>query len=457
MKKILLLTLTIVNLISPSRLLGYEIQPHDARAKEIFYIDPAANSQPKKSWTFIVYMASDNNLFHFTKHNLDGMKKVGSNNNINILVQMDPIGITGKTKRLYIGQNKIYQVNTNHSSAFEKQDAGSAQTLIDCCTWAIQNYPADNYALVLWNHGSGILDNVGGKLVNASELFRYNPETGLLELDRSISFLSYVQAREHKRGVCFSDTYGTFLTNQKLEYALSEIIKMLPKKKFDVIGFDACLMAMTEIANLLKPYASFMAGSEEVELGTGWAYDLVLEPFTRKTLTPQEFAVQITNAFQSFYKGVTQDYTYSCIDLSQINMLEKALNTVCSDLIEALTYQEYDSVYRTLRSCRAKQVCTHFSEPSYIDLDHFMKNIFESIPLMTLSNGKAYIKENLKQSINALRGALRIAVVKSVTGTNVTNAKGLAIYFPSYSIDKTYYKTPFATETKWISFLQKAL
>ncbi len=427
----------------------------DSRTKEIFYLDQAFNSQPKKPWTFIVYMASDNDLFYFTKRNLDDMKKVGSNQNLNIVVQMDPTGISGSTKRLYVGYNKIYQVNSPTSQ--EKQDAGSEKTLIECCKWAIQNYPAQNYALILWNHGSGILDSVGGKLLNATELFRLNPQTGYLELDRTLSFLHYAEAREKKRGVCFSDTYGTFLTNQKLEYALREVVKILPKGKFDLIGFDACLMAMAEVANLIRPYASYMAASEEVELGTGWAYNLVLQPFLRSVPTPAEFGVHIANSFRDFYLPITQDFTFSCIDLSKTALLEKALNTACYDLLDALEYQEYDSVYRSLKNARKKNACTHFAEPSYIDLDHFLKNIYESIPTFKLRYNEQTIKDNLRKSILAVRAAISQCVLNNVTGANVRNAKGIAIYFPLYVIDRTYGKTPFASETRWLSFIQKAL
>lgn len=452
MKKLLLLAL----LVTPWNYITADSVDHRAK-KEVFYVDESYNAQPKKPWTFIVYMASDNDLFYFTKRNLGDMQKAGSNNNLNIVVQMDPTGIEGRTKRLYVTKDKIYQTNYNQPSSFEKQDVGNPQTLIDCCKWAIQNYPADNYALILWNHGSGILDSVGGKLSNATALFRFNPATAMLELDRSVSFLHFAQAREDKRGVCFSDTYGTFLTNQKLEYALAQVIQMLPKKKIDLVGFDACLMGMTEVANLLKPYAEIMVGSQEVELGTGWPYNTVLEPLTQKALSPREFGIHITRAFSGLYQPITQDYTLSCVDLTRINTLEKAINTVSTDLLDALMYQEYDSVYRALKAARAKNICTHFSEPSYIDFDHFLKNVYESIPRMTLHYTKQGIKDNLRNSINATRAAIKESVLSSINGRNVPNAKGLSIYFPLYFIDKTYYKTSFAQETKWLNVLQKAL
>jgi hypothetical protein len=41
----------------------------------------------KKSWTFMVYMAGDNNLDPDGVRDLKEMKKVGSTNDVNVIVQ----------------------------------------------------------------------------------------------------------------------------------------------------------------------------------------------------------------------------------------------------------------------------------------------------------------------------------------------------------------------------------
>ena len=41
---------------------------------------------------------------------------------------------------------------------------------------------------------------------------------------------------------------------------------------FELIGFDACLMASVEMASVASPYAKYMVASEEVEPGSGWDY-----------------------------------------------------------------------------------------------------------------------------------------------------------------------------------------
>jgi hypothetical protein len=42
--------------------------------------------------------------------------------------------------------------------------------------------------------------------------------------------------------------------------------------KLDIIGFDACLMAMYEVGSTLAPYGKYLLGSELLEPGHGWDY-----------------------------------------------------------------------------------------------------------------------------------------------------------------------------------------
>src|SRR5579871_1096846 len=110
----------------------------------------AIHSMPHpKEWTVIVYMSADNDLRSFAARNIKQMAVIGSNDLINILVQLD-IRITGNkkiTRRYYIEKNKILHVNS-HDPHSQKMDSGDPETLISCCTWAIKHYPAQNIGLI---------------------------------------------------------------------------------------------------------------------------------------------------------------------------------------------------------------------------------------------------------------------------------------------------------------------
>ncbi len=411
-------------------------------------------SQPMKEWTFAVYIAADNDLNYFAGKNLDDMAKVGSNHILNIVAHLDRQGAYERTKRVYVEKNKITQV----SYASQKIDSGSASALIDFYDWVVKNYPAKHYALILWNHGSGICDSVGGRTINPSELFIFNPQTNMLELDRSISYLTYLQQKaEELRGICFSDTFNSFLTNQKLDYALRMIVETNLHKKIDIIGYDACLMGMLEVANLIEPYADIAVFSEEIEMGAGWKYDEVLKPFLTQTLSPEEFARHIVTAYSAAYTPITNDFTLSAIALEKTKMLEKSLHEFSNLMIEALQYQQGNSLFYAIRASRSKKLCTHFSEPSYIDLDHFLTNIFDTMDYVNLAPEGAHLKNNIKQTITQARKHLENCVISHVEGKNLKRARGLSIYFPLGQLDPTYPITPFALSNAWINFINLLL
>lgn len=418
-------------------------------------------TQKKADWTFIVYIAADNDLDYFARRNIEQMKKIGSNQNINIVVQLDRYGAHENTKRLLIEKDVIYQVNAHDISSQQKLNSGNAETLIDCCRWAVNEFPANHFALILWNHGIGIVDSIKAKATNASELFVFNPQNHMLELNRSIEFLEYMELKNAKRdprGVCFSDTYGSYLTNEKLDYALKTIKKdILNNKNFDIVGFDACLMAMAEVSDLIAPYSDYMVASQEVELGTGWPYDKILKAFESKTFTPKQFASHIVKTYADSYKSITKDFTQSAIDLKQIPALTKQMNKISNKIVKMLQHEHSLSVKRALKASKSKKVCTYFSEPSYIDLHHFLKNLLTTVDFMELQPEHEELAPELAKLLKEGLTLIEKAVVKNQVGSLLEEAQGLSVYFPSRYIDSSYKKTSFAKKTQWLDVISLVL
>lgn len=426
------------------------------------------HKEPKKKWVLIVYMAADNDLRSFAARNIKQMASIGSNEHLTILAHLD-IRVTGNkkiTRRYYVEKDKIIHVNVDDPST-QKMDSGDPQTLISCCKWAIENHPADHYALVFWNHGTGILDPSSGRVFNSSELFMFNPLSNKLELDRSVPFMDFVtlvNARKNEelkqRGICWDDSTGNFLNNQKLESALNTICQeSLGGKKFDLIGFDACLMSMIEVASLVKNYAHVMVGSQEVELGSGWNYQMVLSPFVDTAPTPKEFAQHITTIYSDTYNKITNDYTQSAVDLDNINELETNVDVVAKLLLECFKYQKGKSVKNAVKTSRNKLLCTHFDEPTYIDLHHFYTNLLLNLKYFSFDDDA-----KAQTSLNSLKAALadgctliKKLVLANVAGKNLSNAMGISIYFPLAKIHPSYRKAPFAQSNAWIDFLNQYL
>src|SRR5271157_1859487 len=120
-----------------------------------FFI-PTKSFSPTRSnvaaWTMLVYMAADNSLASFASYNIKDMSAgLASTDGTNILVQWDQPNnnITWRYKVTPGGTVDVGSLNS-------EMGYNPANELVASMKWATQNYPANNYALVLWNHGSGI-------------------------------------------------------------------------------------------------------------------------------------------------------------------------------------------------------------------------------------------------------------------------------------------------------------
>ena len=406
----------------------------------------------KKPWTFIVYMSADNDLRSFAINNVSQMASIGSNEQVNVVCHLDVrLNNTKVTKRFYVEKDRLI---TDEELAGQKMDSGDPATLVSCCEWAVNNYPADNYALVLWNHATGILDPYKYKVIDPSALFEFNHATLKFDLDRSVSFLEIFNYLDD-RGICFDMTSGNYLTNQKLVRALSEIhTRVLKNKKFAMIGFDACLMSMLEVASQVKEYAEIMVGAQEVELASGWHYGKVLKPFTKGEVTSCDLARNIVRSFRNVYEKITDDYTQSSVDLSLVSGLEQNVHEVATILLECIEHQKDGSVIKAITAC--KKQSTHFLESSYIDLHHFYYNLSQQLSEFKL-NAHQDAVQRLSQKVGAGKQLIQAAVFSNMAGNKLDNAQGLSIYFPNREIHQSYPLAPFAQHNAWLPFIARYL
>lgn len=414
--------------------------------------------QPVKKTTCMIYVAADNDLRSFAARNIKQMAEIGSNEHLNIVVHLD-ICIAGNnkiTRRYLIEKDKITLLNADDPET-QRMNSGAIKTLTSFCQWAIEEFPAENYILFLWDHATGAIDPATGRIIDPSELFNFNPDINKYELDRRIEFLDFLEIKSNDyRGICWDETFNDYLTNQKLDAALNEICtQYLGGKKFAIIGFDACLMAMVEIANIMKKYADIMVGSQEVELGTGWPYHKVLAPLAEGTRSFQSSAQKMVQAYEQAYNKITNDYTQSAVDLQYADSIEDNINAIASLLIQALKLQKSSSVKIAIQASRNRLLCTHFDEPSYIDLHHFYTNLLLNTGRFKLSDPEteSTLIKKLEEELKKGLALIEQSVIANAVGKNLSKARGLSIYFPERRIHSSYKKTGFAIDNEWHSFL----
>src|SRR5512143_3188207 len=99
-------------------------------------------------WTWLIYMAGDNNLEGAGHDDLEEMKQVGSTSDVKVIVQFDTE--ENETTRYLIDKDKARVVQR-----LPGVDCGDPKVLTQFIQWGAENYPGQHYLLDVWNHGGG--------------------------------------------------------------------------------------------------------------------------------------------------------------------------------------------------------------------------------------------------------------------------------------------------------------
>ncbi len=272
--------------ISDKRFVPVKTKKSDIKkSKPIFQpLGPAISPQPKAKWTIMVYMAGDdsnpNGIEYAVTQDLRELKDVGSHDSVHFLAQTDEC----REKNSY-----RYRLRKGTSLASDRLgvyrgdlNTGRVATLVDFVDWSVCNFPADKYVLVLWGHGSGHDDQDVYRLARGD----ISPRLAARLAQDRIGFFgrtrrAMLERNGPNKGYGFDSTAADFLDNRELKRAISAVVALIGSP-LDLLGFDACLMANTEVAYQLKGLVSWITASEQTEPGDGWAYKDAFRGLVRK-------------------------------------------------------------------------------------------------------------------------------------------------------------------------------
>ena len=341
-------------------------------------------------WTVLVYMTADNNLEPAGLQDLTEMASVTNASDVRFVVQVDRaageyaggvlnLGDWTSAKRLLVSQGHLQQL-----ADLGEVDMGLTATLADFVSWGVTTYPGDHVMLVFWDHG-GAWVGFGwddSHLVGGGE-----PDH--LSLDRIVTGVSQGLA-------------GTGVS------------------KLDVIGFDACLMATIEVAESLKPYASYLIASEETEPGHGWDWAAF---GSGGSLGAEALGRKIVDGYyaQAVSAGDAADVTLSLLDLGKLGPIETALGTV------ATAYGTAGNVAAVINQVAAGR----FGAAEY-GASPDPSQAFSQVDLVDL-----FARMGGLTGASAVQGAVTSAVVYQRSGAAKVGSHGLSIYFPPGA---AYYK-----------------
>lgn len=348
--------------------------------------EPAA---PKK-WTIMHYTAGDNNLTWYLVQDVNEMEVVGSTQNMNLVVQLDRGG--SDCKRYYLEKDgNMSEIKSPVIKDLGSTNMSDPQVLAAFIKETKEKYPAQHYALILSDHGYAW--------------------KGAIEDQSHHGWMTMPDIREgvEKSGV-----------------------------HFDLIGFDACLMATSEVAEELSDVADFLVASQQTEGGSGWPYTPLL---TKKTLSevekvmqskldisPEEFAKKIVDTAEGDQDNLP---TMSAINLKDIKVLRNATNLLAGQIL----------LTDTPKSVLKKFAANAQSFYGFKDQYHFAEQIV---------NSEEVKDAKLKKAAMEMMKAIKKVVVKEEHSKQYPNAHGLTAEIPSYGgVDSGYGDLKYAKYTLW--------
>jgi hypothetical protein len=378
-------------------------------------------------WTWLVYMAGDNNLEDAGREDLAEMKRVGSTAEVNILVQFDTE--ENETTR--------YRIEKNRAKVLQRLpgvDCGDPKVLTQFIQWGIKIYPAQHYLLDVWNHGGGWENLPADFDYDTIRLAKPRRAAKLNRVKRAL-FRTTVKKIDKRpwqeRAIAIDCGSHDYLDNQELR---NGVYKALPAgRKLDILGCDACLMNMLEIAYEMKETAAFMVGSEETEPGAGWPYAAILKGLVAKpTMSPANLAKTIVTEYGKYYQKTRETATQSALDLAQIPSAAAAVNELVGVLL-------------------ARDQAQKFEMPEYVDLADFAEQLAQRLPQYIRVAAAA---KKLLTALSPTTGT-GLVIHNATCGPKVHRAHGVSIYFPhkeDYSPD--YSDLAFSKDGKWQTFLK---
>lgn len=167
---------------------------------------------------------------------------------VNVLVET--IGTKSWSKRLGIASDHAQRYKAEAGNlvlvddSLGQLDCTSPDTLADFISWGAENYPANRYILIFWDHGAGPVYGFGYD--------EHQSEDSVLTIDE-------IQTAIRQSGIYF-----------------------------DIIGMDSCIMSSLELCCAMYNYCDYMILSEDFESGYGWSYTGWLNALSENTSISSE-------------------------------------------------------------------------------------------------------------------------------------------------------------------------
>lgn len=396
---------TYLPLRATADLLGYDVG-YDGASRTISLTDKLIAAADGTTWSVFVYLCGtdlESQKGFLASVNIEEMVNADQSDAVSVVFQ------TGGTAQWG------YDIDPAKLQRFEVVDdgfvlrdeqalasMGEADTLGDFLAWGVENYPADKYMCLLWNHGGGSVSGVA-----FDELYEHDS----LNLDELAAGLSMA---------------GT---------------------QFEVIGFDTCLMSTLETAAAIAPYGRYMVASEEIEPGTGWDYTAWLSRLSNNSAqTGLELGRTICDTYyQKCQLAGTEDMvTLAVTDLAKVPALVVNFDAMAAEMKGVAEDPEQMQLF-SQAVLRAENYGGNNDNEGYT-------NMIDLGDLARLTKGV------LPQTTQAVLTSLNNAVKYRISGSSRARSNGLSVFAPlSVGVEELDSYAAVAVSGHYLRYLEGTL
>lgn len=272
--------------------------------------------------------------------------------------------------------------------------------------------------LVVWNHGQGYRFQLA-----TDRSLRQAASRGAIALNSNPPNSTPPPSLGGFRAVSNDEDTGSILFNREIE---DVVANQFGADRLNVLGFDACLMAMAETAYAFTPHVNVVVASEELEPAAGWRYSKWMDRLVANPgMSDRQLGSTLVNMYREQY-GNEYLTTLSAINLTNFRTALGQLS-IFANGIRAAGQAEVDNLKRARAELTSYAASINPPPRTSVDLPGLLRRYELQTKDPNLRKQSASLRASLATNIIANYASTRSAAPKS---RQPYGSEGLAIYFP---------------------------
>ena len=350
----------------------------------------------KRKWTYVVYMAADNELEGAAMralNELEGADWRGQDVSVLALIDRNPSydATDGNWSGTRLYEIRYDKAGVNNTIISERLDCGilglsrSSESELDMSSpyvlkgileYAKDAYKAEQYGLIIWGHGAGW------------------------------------------RGIVKDETSGGSAM------PVSRLGSAVKDKGLSVIGFDTGFAGNIEVMYELKDTAQYGIGSSGASPAEGWAYKDVFEKFLASGKGAEDFCSAAVGAYKERYNGTAgADITVCTLD--KIGSVYSAYEALSKEVSEAIVSREIAAKVKALLMTESLTYRDN-SYPTDVYVD--MKDSADKLKSRAAElNGDAGKQQRIREAAEKVIAAVGQASCGWIEGSGETGHLGISV------------------------------